>query len=286
MQSFSIGSLALISGGLPVTGYTLMQPVDGLEGPPHRTNSFSRPGRHGAIVSSQYYDGRLITLTGTVSGIDYATYLSNRKALIAATNIDLDSNDYPIATRISFTMLDGNSYYMDVFFDKPTMELTDPTRADFQLTGIAPNPMIFGASQQVSSAISPPSGGGYIVSMIAPYISGAATGGSTVINNAGSETAWPVITLTGPLTNPVLTNTTTGEVLQLSPYTIGSGNVVRIDMDAHTITLNGASLIATKTATSDWWGLIPGNNNVSVTSTSSSDTGTAVFTYYSPYTGV
>lgn len=285
MQAFTIGSLALISGGLPVPGFTLMQPVSGLEGPPHRTNSFARPGRHGSTVSSQFYDGRLITLQGTISG-DNTTYETNRKAFIAATNIDLDGNNYPIATRVSFTMLDGNSYFVDCFFDKPMMDLTAPTRCDFQVTAIAPNPMIFGASQQVSSAISPPSGGGYVVPMIVPYISAASTGGSTVINNAGSETAWPVVTLTGPLSNPVLTNTTTGKVLQLSPYSIATGDQVIIDMDAHTITLNGASLISTKTATSDWWGLVTGNNTVTVTTTSSSDTGSAVFTYNAPFTGV
>src|SRR6185503_8386999 len=210
MQNFSIGSLVLMTSGLPITGYTLMQPVEGLEGPPHRTNSFARPGRHGATVSSQFYDGRLITLQGTISGVDYATYLSNRRAFIAATNIDLDNNNYPVPVRVSYTMQDGNSYYVDCYFDKPMMELTAPTRCDFQITAVAPDPMIFGATQVVSSVISPPSGGGYVVPMVVPYISGASTGGSVTLNNAGSETAWPIITLTGPLTNPVLTNTTTG----------------------------------------------------------------------------
>lgn len=284
MQAFTVGSLALISGGLPTPGFTLMQPVEGLEGPPHRTNSFSRPGRHGAMVTSQFYDGRLITLQGTISGVDYATYLANRQAFIAATNIDLDGNNYPVPTRISYTMLDGTSYFVDVFFDKPMMELTAPTRCDFQVTAIAPNPMIFGAIQVVSSAISRPSGGGYVVPMVVPYISAASTGGSVTLNNAGSETAWPIITLTGPLATPVLTNTTTGAVLQLS-YTIATGDVVIIDMDNHTITLNGASLISTKTSTSDWWGLVPGNNTITLTTTASADTGTAVVKYYPPYVG-
>lgn len=284
MQAFTIGSLSLITSSLPTAGFTLQQPVQGLEGPNHRTNSFSRPGRHGATVSSQFYDARMITLQGTIGGTSFADFETNRKALIAATAINLDANGYPVATRITFTMLDGASYYVDCFFDKPLMDLTAPTRCDFQVVATAANPFIFGSTQVTSSSISPPSGGGYVVPMIVPYISAAATGGSVTLNNAGSEQAWPIITLTGPLTTPVVTNTTTGKYLQLS-YTIATGDQVIIDMYAQTITLSGASLIGTKTLASDWWGLVPGNNTISLTTTSSGDTGSMTVAFNPPYVG-
>lgn len=285
MQAFSIGSLSLISGSVPTPGFSLHLPVSGLDGPERRINTLSRPGQHGAIVSSELYDARLITLNGRITGTSYADFENNRKAFIAATAISLDSNRYPVPTRISFTMLDGSSYYVDVIFDKPLMDLTYPMLADFQVTATAPNPFIFAATSVTSGAVSPPSGGGYVVPMIVPYTSAAATGGSTILNNAGSETAWPIITLTGPLATPVLSNNTTGSLLQLN-YTLATGDQVIIDMFNHTITLNGASLISTKTATSDWWGLQPGNNTVTLTTTNTSDTGSMTVAYNTPYVGV
>jgi len=51
-----------------------------------------------------------------------------------------------------------------------------------------------------------------------------------VIANVGSWVAYPIITVTGPLIQPWLENTTTGEVLDFSAFDIAGGDVVTIDL--------------------------------------------------------
>jgi hypothetical protein len=285
MQEFAIGSLSLITGSNAVAGFILQTPIEGLDSPAHRTNAYARAGQDGQTVSGQFYDGRIVKLVGKIDGTTVGEFETNRKALIAATAINRDSNNYPVPIRVSFTSMAGQAYYVDVYFDKPIMDLENPISGDFMVIGVCADPFIYATTGVTSGAISPPSGGGYEVPMIVPYISAAATGGSVTLNNAGSEKAWPIITLTGPLTTPVVTNATTGVYLQLS-YTIATGDEVIIDMYNHTITLDGGSLISTKTSASDWWSIATGNNTISLTTTSSGDTGSMVVAFNTPYIGV
>lgn len=294
MQSFTIGTLNLINNGQPTTGILLQTPIKGLDSPAQRMNTIPNPGNDGAAVSSQFLDARLIELTGKIEGTSPAQFESLRQQLISSVAIQRDSNNYPQPVRISFTTLGGSSYYVDCYFNQPIIPLDGtPIDSSFLITAVAPDPFLYATTTLTSGVISPPSGGGYTVPMILPYISAAATGGSVVLNNAGSATAWPTlnsdgsggIRLTGPLTNPVITNVTTGTLLQLGSYTIASGDVVVIDMKKHTITINGLSLISQKTATSDWWGLAPGNNTITLTTSSTSDTGSMTLAYNTPYIG-
>lgn len=285
MQEFKIDNLVIMTGGVPALGYTLSIPVEGLDGPKHRTSSYSRPGRHGVEVSAQFYDDRLVNLTGLVYGETIEEFETNRKALIQAVAIKKDSDGYPVPTRVNFTTMGGESYYADIFFDRPIMPMESPIDTTYQVTGVCADPFIFGSATVTSTQIRPPSGGGYTVPMSVPYISGASVGGSITLNNVGEETAMPVITLTGLLTQPVITNQTTGKRLELN-YTLPLDQVLTVDMDAQLIIRSGASQIGAKTIASDWWGLAVGPNTISVTSMSSSDTGYAVLSFNPPYLGV
>ncbi|WP_425005739.1 phage distal tail protein [Mycolicibacterium sp. S3B2] len=285
MRALSIGDLVLVSDGVPTSGFLIQTPIEGLDGPNHRTNAYAKAGRDGQTISSQFYDARLVTFVGKVYGDTFAEFETNRKALIAATAISRDDNGFPEPIRVSFTTMAEQEYYFDAYFDKPELALEDPITGEFMVTAVCTDPFIYAQTGATSSAISPPSGGGWEIPTILPFTSAASSGGSVTLNNAGSVTAWPIITLTGPLTTPVLTNTTTGTYLQLD-YTIAMGDEVIIDMIGHTITLDGASLISTKTAVSEWWGLEPGNNSVTLTTSSSSDEGSMTVAYNVPYIGV
>lgn len=286
MYNFSIGSLPLITNGEANTGFILQTPITGFDSPDHRTNTFSRPGRHGATISTQFYDHRLVSITGKVWGSDPTTYHANRRQFINALAIQKDDNGYPVPIQCPFTTLDGESYFVNVYFDKPLFNHELPTSAVFMVNGVVGDPFIYGAAQTISPSIMQASGGGYIVPMIVPYISAPAAGGSIDVFNDGSEDAYPIITLPGTMTNPILQNQTTGKTLSLA-YSIASGDTVVIDMDNQTITLNNSSsLIATKTEASDWWTLAPGSNTIRLETSTTSDTGAAVVSFYPPYVGV
>lgn len=285
MQEFKIDNLVIMTGGVPALGYTLSIPVEGLDGPKHRTSSYSRPGRHGVEVSAQFYDDRLVNLTGLVYGNTIEEFEANRKALIHAVAIKKDDEGYPVPTRVSFTTMGGESYYADIFFDKPIMLMESPIDTTYQVTGVCADPFIFGSTTVTSAQIRPPSGGGYVVPMEVAYISDASVGGSITLNNVGEEVGMPYIVLTGLLTQPVLTNQTTGKRLELN-YVLPDTEVLTIDMDRQLIIRSGASQIGAKTIASDWWGMAPGPNSIALSSMSSSDTGYAVLSFNPPYLGV
>lgn len=285
MQSFKIKDLYLIQNGEATPGFLLQTPINGLESPPIRQNNIARPGRHGSLVTSQYYDGRPISWPGVVSGENPSQYENNRRALLDAVKMVHDDIGYPLPIPVEFTTLSGKSYFANCYFDAPRFALEMPDSAAFHISGLIADPFIFGAVQVVSPTIAPPTGGGYVVPMIVPYTSAGAAGGSVSLANSGQENAMPIITLTGKLTNPTVTNQTTGKFLQLN-YTIPVGSTVIIDMANQTITQDGSSKIATKTVTSDWWDIVPGVNTISVDSTSTSDNGSGLVKFYPPFVGI
>lgn len=81
------------------------------------------------------------------------------------------------------------------------------------------------------------------------------------VNNLGNASYPPRFTLSAP-SNPVITNTTTGEALSL---TISGGGTLTIDFANHTVTQGGVSRYSSVNfTTSTWWELIPGTNAVTV----------------------
>lgn len=295
MQEFAIGDFKLITGGKPVPGFLLQAPLKGLESPSHRTTSYARPGRDGVTVSSKFLDGRLIELVGLIhaeAGEDASQYEARRSAFITATTNKRDENGNPLPLRISFTTMGGASYYVDAYFNDPIMPLTNPLSTNFMVTAIGN--LIYGTGTVTSGNISRAVGGGFEIPFILPVIAEASTGGTMILANNGTTVSMPTIDengnggiiLTGSLTNPVLSNLTTGKSMTLN-VTIDSGDYVQIDMENQLILLNGSSsLISTKTITSDWWGLEPGPNSISISTSSGSDGGYATISFNPAFVGI
>lgn len=283
MLSFSIGSLQVLGTG--VTGYIVQRPIKGLDAPTYRQTSYDKPGEHGSVVTSLLYGGRVITLQGVIEGADAATYEANRRALQAACGIQTDSSGNPLPITLSWTTLGGSSYFA---YGYPGQLLSDyeyATQSQFQISFTVADGAVYGAAQVQSGLITPPTGGGFSLPVSLPITAAATTGGSVTLNNPGNRTAYPILTLTGPLTNPLVNNSASGTYLLLN-YTVPAGSVVTVDMTNKTIMLNGTqSILSTKTSDSSWWGIPPGSTSISVTTASSSDTGSAQVSFYPPYLG-
>lgn len=73
-------------------------------------------------------------------------------------------------------------------------------------------------------------------------LSSSTTGTITAVN-AGDTVAYPIITLRGPLHNPVLTNLATGAVIDLTGVSIASGSVWTMDLrDGHKALINAGNV--------------------------------------------
>lgn len=124
---------------------------------------------------------------------------------------------------------------------------------------------------------------------IATYLN-ANINGTQAITADGNWPTFPVIRVNGPITNPSITNSTTGEVIAITA-TIGSGAYFDIDLSygAKTVYDNlGANRISTVSAASDLatWSLMPGSNTIAVTGSSVGASNNVTFTYYNRYTGI
>lgn len=62
------------------------------------------------------------------------------------------------------------------------------------------------------------------------WMNSTAVLGSVNVVNSGDVNAYPYITITGPITNPKLVNSTTGQTLDLSGVTVGSAQTFTLDL--------------------------------------------------------
>lgn len=108
--------------------------------------------------------------------------------------------------------------------------------------------------------------------------------GDAMATNAGDDLAWPTWVIIGPADNPVLTNLTTGAVMDVSAgagLTLAAGEFLTIDTLGGTITKvtsegsieNAWPLL---TPASELWPLVGGNNAIDIVIRSAATSATAV----------
>ena len=90
------------------------------------------------------------------------------------------------------------------------------------------------------------------------------SGGITTVTVDGVDSAEPIWTVTGPATNPTLTNITTGQTIEWTG-TVPSGQTLVVDMDEMTASLEGANVF--QFITGSWVTLQAGNNRISYSAT-------------------
>lgn len=115
-------------------------------------------------------------------------------------------------------------------------------------------------------------------------------GGSQTFSVAGNYPTFPVIRFNGPITNPTISSSTTGQSIALTA-TITAGNWIELDLSYGKKTVYdnfGANRISTVSATSNLatWSLMPDNNLIVVTGTGTSASSDVTLTYYNRYTGI
>src|SRR5947208_2999323 len=93
--------------------------------------------------------------------------------------------------------------------------------------------------------------------------------------NAGTATTWPLWTITGPCTQPVIRNDSTGERLAFS-LSLAEGDVLTVDTAARTVFLGEASRRGVLQPRSTWFGLPPGSTAVGFEAFDNTDAGTLV----------
>lgn len=254
LESLSVDGLALIPSDVH-----RVQTVRGLGSPPPRRVDFVRAERHGVVDRTRFYEPRLIEVIGmTMADTDEELWdaydeLRGKLALAdAARTLSFRRHGRAFDERVSArvaTIVDD-----ELVPGRPFVQ--------WAVTLLAPDPRLYGDALR-SGTYDPAaalSGGGVSFPLSFPLEFSTTTSSHLSLVNAGQFPTPPVLRIQGPVVNPSIDNDTTGETLRVV-YSLGSADVVVIDVASRSVTLNGAErpdLLDAREST--WWEMAGGTN--------------------------
>ena len=178
-------------------------------------------------------------------------------------------------------------------FIKPLyVQLVETTKTglvqDFRIIAKVKDPTIYEEDTQAAStgvANFTTASGTAVHAFGYPIIYGATTASvSADANNVGDLPVYPIgITINGPVNAPKITNTTTGEYIQVNVNLATSSNVLTIvyDKDSLAVEKDGVSVINSVTSGSTYFKIQPGSNIFQLSGSSIGDDAEAVVSFRS-----
>jgi len=240
--------------------------VDGLEALPNIRNQDDNRGyADGMFTGNDFLGGRDITITILTLGGNglsaQQNYNSLQTALLPQTTgttvmqFQMDASHelqrVNARVRANRTIVDPD-YTYGFIKSQFTFFCADPRYYDDTL-------------QTASMVVGNPLGRTYNRTYNLVY-GGGSTALTTAITNSGWATTYPTITLVGPITNPILGNTTQGYYITLQGTYTNTDTIV-VDLDNKLITLNGAAARNLVSGGSNWFSAPPGTSQFYLTGT-------------------
>lgn len=249
--------------------------LDGWGSPGSKGGWVSREGDHGeSPAPNPKLAARTLQMTGR---IDAPTRLLRQEAehrLEAALGLEL----------FDLTVVDGITLRVQA---QRSGEITIADDTDTKVTWQAelrcPDPLRYGEDQQLLLNLPLVTGGVRFPLRFPVRFTGSSTTGDGTAVNSGNEPAPSVVTFTGPLTTPKLTNLLTGQWIQYND-TLASGEYVVIYLRTPMVALlQGTALRSGKVSTGGGgvWAVKPGSNPISFRAASGS--GTALLEFADSY---
>lgn len=232
----------------------------GLGSPAPRTDVTLLAARHGAIDRTAYYSNRVIDLEGFIVGPDAASAWAQFDVLKGALRL---GTTHTLKFRRTGMAMDEQ---VGVVVSAPVDDTVVPNYPGLVKWGVtlsAADPRIYSAV--LSSASYDPtaalSGGGAGIPLAFP-LAFSATASELEVVNGGNTPTPPVLTVQGPVVNPILDNNVTDESIPLL-YALGVSDSIEVDVAARTVRLNGALRYDLLDApNTEWWELEPGTNGL------------------------
>jgi hypothetical protein len=243
-------SIKLGSQYLHLTGTTRgAQHVGGLIGPPGaRGEFFDRPEQDGAVAPFKgYMPSRIITIEGvTTAGGTVDSVWTDWQALAAQFEAAL-VGDVVLQwkhTNGSVT-LQQNVRLADQ--SQPVFDASEQGAfIKYQVVLRAADPRWESTVSSATSTAAPSSSGGMPLPVVFPIPWGSGSvGGSVIVTNAGTTTSWPIITIQGPASGPVITCSAQNKFLSFDTLILGAADILSVDMhpSVRTATVNGANVL-------------------------------------------
>jgi phage-related protein len=256
--------------------------VDGLESLPGIRNQDDNRGYNDGMFSGRdFLAGRTVTITfNTLATSGFSAqdnYNTIQRTLLPQTN----------GTTPLFFMLSDNLTEQVVYARVRALQTSiDPNYTYGYITSqvqfFCPDPRYYASNEQTAILLyTPPTGRVYNRTYPLSYGGGSVVV-TTTINNAGWTDTYPSIAISGPITNPIIGNTTENASLSfVGSYS--SADVLEVDLLNKLITLNGVAARNTLLS-GTWFSAQPGNNSFYLTGTGTlAGTTQAIVTWQSAY---
>lgn len=233
-------------------------------------------------------------LEGTMYPGGESEYYSGRRQLAKLANLEVSQADIlSDEGYVPYVFTEG-SLQKQIFLKVLYVDMPETTRTGFvqpfRLVCKVKDPTIYGATLKqadTGDADFSTASGTAIYPFEYPIVFGASTSSVSVdANNVGDLDVYPVsINITGPVNSPKITNTTTGEYIQVGVNLGSTTNqlIIAYDKDSLTVELDGVSVVNQVTSGSTYFKIPPGNNIFSLTGSSISDDARAVLSFYDGY---
>lgn len=244
------------------TGW-LWQKIEGWDSPDIAGQVVQRASDHGGWLTPQFYAPRVMTLTVTATAPTQAL----RDVARAQLQQVIPVNDTALLTY--------NEPVPKQCYIRRSGKIAEtyPTLYDVSFSCVitAPDPRKYSADLNTMQAYLLPSQGyGITVPLTLPFsLTAKPVAGSVNAVNAGNFETRPVVTVTGPLTSPRITNVSTGQTVSWTGLVLGTGDQLVVDMDLKQPLLNGA--LRPADYTSSWWVMNPGQNTIQLGGSQTAD---------------
>lgn len=235
--------------------------IKGMGSPAPRRDVSLRASRHGATDRTLYYDGRVLDIEALIVGeteLDaWQTFdeIEGALQLGSAHTLRFRRTGFPedeqCEVSVASPVDDGISW-------------EEPRLIRWGVSLFAADPRIYGATLR-SGEYDPSaslSGGGLTLPLTFPLTFSSTTASNLELVNSGNMPTPPIITVRGPVVNPIVDNDTLAKSIFLL-YSLGSSDTIQVDVSARTIKLNGAERLDLLDAqNTEWWELAAGTNRL------------------------
>ena len=233
--------------------------VDGLKALPSlRVQDSDRGYQDGTISGRDFLNARTVVITLQIMSGNGLSAQANYNLLQAALQ--------PQQTGISplqFQLAPGDNFQYVSARVRRAMATVDPDytygKIKAQYEFYCPDPRYYDYTTQTASmAPTQPLGRTYNRIYNLTFGGGSQTQTATIVNN-GDTTTYPLITIYGPVINPVVGSTTSSQALSFN-YTMIQSDIISIDLQYKTILLNGNPARNLLKGSSQWFAAAPGTS--------------------------
>lgn len=242
------------------TPYVDIQQVSGLDNAPYRETKRDHEGTDGGFMDAEFEQGRDITLEGVVyapSGTSIESYLDSLK-----------ENWAPSSSLVPLFVMADNTVGLRYVNVKPlgckynweTARRLGVTNVQFNCYAEDPRLYTYSATDviiPVGAFIY--TGFGFNLGFSFGFGGASSDTDGQYVTVGGNRPTPPLLTINGPVVNPVIYNDTVGKFMTFA-ITLNDGDQLQIDTKTHTVRLGGSANRRNTLTNAGWFMLQPGQN--------------------------